>query len=289
MPFIKQPNTDFKLVNNQIVLDPKFCKANQAKFKKITGSRFASILDLNKYCSPVKTWAMMVGIYSEPMDETVALVGNTIEPMIRDYVSETLNINYTSYDPMKIKWDMFKENPIFGGIPDGEPVKTDGSLAYDQGAPMLEIKTTSIDSFVYQNIDHKLTLIKDANNLPQVKLKNGKRDSWFDSNHNVLVPNEYQFQLGLYCYLRNITKGVFAVAFLKPEDYANPSQTNIMDREIKIVDFNVDLKHFQTYIDQATKWYHDFIETGTSPKLTQQDLTWYEQELELYNAKNHIS
>lgn len=289
MPFIKQPNQNFKLENNQIVLDKAYFQANQAKFKKITGSRFASILNLNKYSSPVKTWAMMVGIYSEPMDETVALVGNTIEPMIRDYVSQTMHLNFISYDPSKIKWDMFKENKIFGGIPDGEPVHENGRLAYDMGAPMLEIKTTSIDSFVYQNIDNKLTLINDENNLPKIKVKNGKRDTWFDSNQNVLIPTEYKFQLGLYCYLRQITKGIFAVAFLKPEDYAHPAKTNIYEREIKIVDFQVDLVQFQTYIDQATQWYNDFIKTGISPVLSQQDLMWYEQELKLYNEKNHLS
>jgi hypothetical protein len=40
---------------------------------------------------------------------------------------------------------------------------------------MLEIKTTSIDSFVYKNINNELKMMKDQNGAPLVKEINGKR------------------------------------------------------------------------------------------------------------------
>ncbi|MEG2250039.1 MAG: hypothetical protein RSD09_00480 [Bacilli bacterium] len=39
---------------------------------------------------------------------------------------------------------------------------------------MLEVKTTSIDSFVYKYENDVLTLMKDKNNLPIVKEQYGK-------------------------------------------------------------------------------------------------------------------
>ncbi len=82
----------------------------------------------------------MVGIYTEPMDPTLARLGMLIEPKIRDYVSQKLNINFKDYVPSEVKWDVFKStNEIFGGIPDGEPTNDSGTVDYSTGLPMLEM------------------------------------------------------------------------------------------------------------------------------------------------------
>jgi hypothetical protein len=48
-------------------------------------------------------------------------------------------------------------------------------IDYSNDAPMLEIKTTSIDSFVYKTTNNELKMMKDSNGAPLVKEVNGKR------------------------------------------------------------------------------------------------------------------
>lgn len=279
MPFIKNEN-NFKIENNKIVLSSKYLESNKKKFKKITGSRLASIIGENQYCSEAKIWSMMVNIYSEPMDPIYANAGNVIEPKIKKYVEEVTNIKYISYDPKKISFDMFKDNPIFGGIPDGEPLNDNNELDYPN-KPMLEIKTTSIDAFEFTKKDGALFIKRDENNLPIVKSFGTKKEKWFNQDGDVVIPLEYKFQLGLYCYLRNIKQGIFAIAFLEYDDYINPDNFNPHNREIKIVNFELNEEEFKKVINYCEWWFKEYVEKGISPALTKSDLNWL-KENELY-------
>lgn len=272
MPFIKKNNIDFWIKNNQIVLDPNYLETNRQVFKKITGSRFASILGKSEYATPVKTWAIMTGLYREPMDQTLAKVGNVIEPMVRQYVENKTNQKYICYDPAKVNWDVFAENKIFGGIPDGEPIDENGKLLYPE-KPMLEIKTTSIDAFVYKRQNGVLTMQKDESGIPLIKEEKKKYNSWF-RNNKIFIPTEYMYQLGLYMYLRDVQSAIFAIAFLKKEDYAFPENFDVNNHEIKIVKMNVSLKEFNKEIEFATNWYEKHITTGFSPILSEEDKKW---------------
>ncbi len=278
MGFTKQVNVDFKLNNNQIVLSPAYIQANKAKFKKITGSRFGSILGHNGFVSPFKTWCLMTNIFVDVVDDTLMKAGTIIEPKIWKLACEKLGVNFKQYIPAQIKWDVFQENKIFGGIPDGEPVDSSGKLLYPD-FPMLEIKTTSIDSFVYKKNKNDFILQKDELGNPIVKNVGEKRKKWFDAKGDIVIPEEYKFQLGLYCYLRGITHGVFAVGFLETSDYIDPNSCDINNREIRFVDFNVDLKEFKEYIDYAENWYKKYIEGGVSPEMTPEDIVWYQNEV----------
>jgi hypothetical protein len=116
---------------------------------------------------------------------------------------------------------------------------------------MLEIKTTSIDSFVYKKENHELRLQKDANGLPLIKEAGGKRASWFN-NQGINIPDDYKLQLGLYLYLRNANKGLFAIAFLKPEDYVHPESFKIIDHEIALVNMDIrDKASLIQYVEAA--------------------------------------
>ena len=280
MAFTKEYKKDFYVKNNRIVLSKKYLEDNKKRFKKITGSRFAAILNKSEYTSPVKVWAMMVNIYTEPLDETYAKAGNIIEPKIKNWVCKNTGINFKQYNPTEIGFDVFKNNKIFGGIPDGEPVDENGNLLYPQ-KPILEIKTTSIDSFVFKKEGNNFVLQKTSDGTPCVKNIGEKRAKWFDTKNEVVIPLEYMFQLGLYCYLRNVNTGMFAICFLKTEDYKDPEKCNVDDREIRIVDFNVNLNQFKLNIEYAEKWYAKFIETGISPVLTPEDLAWLRSEVEI--------
>ncbi|KEZ22993.1 MPN551 family DNA-binding protein [Ureaplasma diversum] len=274
MPFIKKVNVDFKLEGNRIVLSKEYLANFKHTFSKITGSRIGSILSVSDYSNQVKTWAQMVKIYKEDIDKIYSDAGNIIEPKIKDYVEQKLNIKFRQYDPVKIKWDIFTDNKIFGGIPDGEPVDENGELLYPH-APMLEIKTTSIDSFKFKIVDEVLVLQKDKRNYPIIKKENEKREKWFKSNGEIEIPLDYKLQLGLYCYLRNITKGVFGIAFLTVEDYMNPYDFDVNKNEIIIVDYEINLKDFSKILEDAKHWYEEHIIKGISPELTDTDLKWF--------------
>jgi hypothetical protein len=177
MPLLAKPSdSTYQITDHVIKLAPAFIKNNQFRFKKVTATRFASILGLSKYCSPFKTWLIMVNLFKDEMDETLAQVGNIIEPKIRDYVSKALGIEFIAHDPRTVKFDCFKDNPIFGGIPDGEPL-VNQQINYQTGLPMLEIKTSSVDKLKYATDQTgTLRMQKDANGLPIVVKKNGKYD-----------------------------------------------------------------------------------------------------------------
>lgn len=283
MAFTKKFNEDFFVENNRIKLSPKYLEKTKPYFKKITGSRFANVLGINKFSSPVQTWATMVGIYKEGMDPILSQAGNVIEPKIRDYVAQKLKIDYRVYNPQAVKWDVFPENSIFGGIPDGEPINADGSLAYPQ-APMLEIKTSSVDSLLYKQVKLESRMVIGHDGLPIVKRAGGKRAQWNDENGNFKVSDNYKLQLALYLYLRKIAEGLFAVCFLHPEDYVHPQLCDVTKREIKLVKMHADHARTEGFIQRAASWYKQYVLTGISPELTRQDIAWFEDHLRLDEA-----
>lgn len=274
MPLKAEYKKDFSIKDNCIHLSNDYFQTNFKKFKKITGSRMAAILNKNTYTSPLKTWMIMTNLYFEEMDETLSKAGNIIEPKLRKYVEEITGIKFKEYNPFEIKWDVFKDNKIFGGIPDGEPLLSDGNLGYEKKLPMLEIKTTSIDSLVYKKENGVLKMQKDDNNIPLVKKEKGKLADWYNSNNELVIPLEYELQLSLYLYLRNIDFGLFVVGFLEKEDYAKPSEFNCKDRKIEFSKLFLDRKEFEKIITIASSWYEKYIITGISPEISDEDKKW---------------
>lgn len=279
MPFTKQLNKDFYIKDNRIYLSDEYYRKNNKYFKKITGSRFASILKLNQYTSPVQAWCTIVNIYKEDMDPTLANVGNCIEPKIREYVSSLTNIKFKTYIPSQINWNVFKDD-VFGGIPDGEPINEKGEFAYDIGLPMLEIKTSSEDKLAYENVNGSLRMKKDKNGYPIVKEIGGKKKTWY-LDGKFKISNEYRFQLLLYLYLRKAKNGMFAVAFLKPEDYAHPENFDPKTHEIYIANLKIDNEYnLKTAIEYGREWYKKYIiDNHFSMILDENDKKWLKEEL----------
>ncbi|MBQ5543758.1 MAG: hypothetical protein IIT97_02350 [Mycoplasmataceae bacterium] len=264
-------NLDFFIINNRIVLSEAYKKNVTAK--KLTGTRLGSIFEDTS--SQLKTWMQMFNLYSEPFDEIYSLVGQTIEPKLRDYYESLTNTSYLSYNPKKINWDLFKDSKIFGGIPDGEPLNNNSQIDYLNNQRMIEIKTASIDQFLFKKKNGFYYMQKD-NGLPIVKNKDLKYNSWF-LNNKITIPNNYLFQLSLYMYLKKVELGAFIIGFVPTLNYKNPSSYDVISNEIRIVNYHLNLEKFQWYIDYATKWWNTYIDTGISPKLSQQDLDWFNE------------
>ncbi len=270
MPFVKEYNKDFRIEGECLRLTPQFFEKAKPRFKKITGSRIAGILGLSPYNSPVQAWAGMVNIYKDDIDPVLARAGTIIEPKIRDLASKRLNLSFKTYEPAKVNWDVFAENKIFGGIPDGEPVDASGRFLYP-AKPMLEIKTSSIDRLVYKKINGQLQMVLNERGMPIVKQPNGKRAEWFAEDGKIAVKDEYKLQLSLYLHLRNIEYGIFAVCFLKTEDYADPEACDVTQREVRFVELVMKREQMEKIVQKASRWYNDHIMTGVSPQLTVRD------------------
>lgn len=281
MPFKAKLNQDFYIKNDEIHLDSSYLNKNKKNFKKITGSRIASILNRNKYNSPLKTWMIMTNLYYEDMDPILSEAGKIIEPKLIKHVENLIGINYISYDPFKVKWDVFNDNPIFGGIPDGEPFNSStNKFLYDENYPMLEIKTTSKDTLSYKTENFVLKMQKDTNGYPIIKKPNGKMEEWFSDSvdkNKMIIPIDYKLQLCLYMYLRNIKKGLFVVAFLESKDYVNPNLFDPLNSIIKFSSLELNKQSFSLVIDAATNWYNKHINSGISPKISLEDKRWLDK------------
>lgn len=282
MPFNKELNKDFFVKEDCIQLSNDYLKSNSFRFKKITGTRLASVLGLSKFNSPFKQWCFMVNIYEEKMDPVMSKIGWTVEPKVRDLVCQQLGGKYKDYVPKDVKYDVFKDiDEVFGGIPDGEPMNDKGEVDYSTGLPMLEVKTASIDSFKYKKVKGCFEFQKDANGTPIVKETGTKKLSWFNNDGEIQISTEYQYQLGLYLYLRQAKKGVFAVCFLPTEAYADPEAYQLDMNQVYLIDYVLDNpESMKKNLEIARKWYAKYIKSGISPKMTEEDKIWL-KEVEL--------
>ena len=58
--------------------------------KKITGTRFAAIMGLNKWNTPFKTWCEITRTYEEPFEDTIyTIAGKAIEPKQAEYMKQS--------------------------------------------------------------------------------------------------------------------------------------------------------------------------------------------------------
>ena len=264
-------NVDFFIINNRIVLSEQYKK--NIKPKKLTGTRLGSIFENSS--SQIKLWMQMFNLYNEPFDEIYSLVGQTIEPKLRNYYESLTHTKYLSYDPKKINWDLFSDLKIFGGIPDGEPLDNNSQIDYLNNKRMIEIKTASIDQFLFEKKNGFYYMQKE-NGLPIIKNKDAKYNSWFVDN-KIIIPNNYLFQLSLYMYLKKVDIGAFIVGFVPTINYKNPGSYNVNSNEVRIVNYKLDLKKFDWYIDYAKKWWNTYITSGISPKLSEEDVKWFNE------------
>ncbi|RAO95212.1 recombinase [Mycoplasma wenyonii] len=269
---------DFYFANNQIFLT-KLGRQKSVKYRrKITGSRMAAVIGRNKYKSPFQCWCEMLGFVEIEIEPFFAEAGVVIEKTLLKYAEKELNKNFTSYNSKEVGYDIFQDTEIFGGIPDGE------EFSGNSVQSIIEIKTTPLDKYCYTFEDNELKLVRDSFGKPIIKELKGNLHKWFSLESKELkIPEEYQFQLALYLYLRKIEKGYFCIAFLNKNHYLKPESFEPKAKEqwakeepqmIIIDEMKINLNAFQRVIDYAKEWYQKYIVRGISPPLTPQDLNW---------------
>lgn len=205
--------------------------------KKLTGTRFATILGLNPWSTPFEIWCEVTRTYQKPFEDTIyTIAGKTIEPKQAEYMKQTYFMS-NLVTPTDI-WgkdyfrqtygNFFKESPVLGGMWDYLLYGKDG-----KPTTVLEMKTSK------------------------------RVEDWKDD-----IPEYYALQAALYAYLLGVDEVIMVASFLEPKDYDAPekfvcSGENTITRPFKVSERYPDFE--KKYVKPALKWWKDYVESGISP------------------------
>lgn len=215
----------YQISDNKVILD-----GLPSKLKKLTATRFATVLGLNAWSTPFAAWCEITKTYEDPFEESIyTRAGKIIEPKIIKYLNDTYFMDIKSptdvYGPdyFRKTWgDFFPDRKELGGMWDAIG-----------------------DNFV-------------------VEIKTTKRaEDW-----RIDVPIYYKLQACLYAYLLGFDDVIVTVSFLEDKDYANPELFEPSYKNTKLYDFKVS-EAFPTfkesYVDRALAFWKKHVETGISP------------------------
>ena len=206
------------------------------KPKKITATRFATILGLNPWSTAFEMWCEITKTYQKPFEDTIyTLAGKTIEPKQIEYMRSAygmynLKTPTDIYGPdyFKKTWgDFFHDYQVLGGM-------WDSLLVDGNGKPeaVLEFKTTK------------------------------RAEDWAND-----VPEYYALQAALYAFLLGVDDVIMVASFLETTDYENPENFTPSAKNTITVEFKVSERYpnFNMMINTALYWWESHIETGISP------------------------
>lgn len=217
------------LEGNRLQIEPP------KRTKKITGTRFATILGLNPWSSPFEMWCAITKTFELPFEDTVYTVaGKTIEPKQAEYMKKSYGMELISptdrygADYFNKTWgDFFPDSKHLGGMWDYLAVDEDGKVD-----TVLEMKTTK------------------------------RIEDWQND-----VPEYYALQAALYAYLLGVDNVVMVASFLEEKDYADPSKYVPNIKNTITVEFKVSERYpdFAEKVAQVEQWWADYVDTGISP------------------------
>ena len=204
--------------------------------KKLTATRFATVLGLNPWSTPFEVWCEITRTYQKPFEETIyTAAGKTIEPkqaqfMKKSYFMTNIVTPTDIYGEdyfNRTYGDFFKDEPIFGGM-------WDYLLFNENKKPVtvLEMKTTK------------------------------RAEDWAKD-----IPEYYALQAALYAYLLGVDDVIMVASFLSDKDYKDPAQFIPSVKNTITVPFKVSERYpeFKKLVKKAEKWWKDHVETGISP------------------------
>jgi len=101
---------NIQIKNNQIeVLQGK----EMLKQKKITGTRLATVLGLNKFNSPFSAWAEMTGLYKPVIPDKYLKVGQVLEKPIIKSIEDMYDYNIKTFDKNEIKFEYWYQAQLY--------------------------------------------------------------------------------------------------------------------------------------------------------------------------------
>ena len=205
--------------------------------KKLTGTRFATILGLNPWSTPFEIWCEVTRTYQKPFEDTIYTIADkTIEPKQAEYMKQTYFMS-NLVTPTDI-WgkdyfrqtygDFFKKSPVLGGMWDYLLYGKDG-----KPTAVLEMKTSK------------------------------RVEDWKDD-----IPEYYALQAALYAYLLGVDDVIMVCTILGDKDYDHPenftvTQDNTFERSFKVSER---YPNMAKTIKKVEAWWKKHVEGGVSPK-----------------------
>ena len=217
------------LDSNQIQIAPP------KRTKKVTGTRFATILGLNPWSTPFEMWCAITKTYEKPFEDTIyTIAGKTIEPKQAEYMKKSYGMDLITptdrygEDYFNKTWgDFFPENLHFGGMWDYLGVNENGEVD-----TVLEMKTTK------------------------------RIEDWQNG-----APEYYALQAALYAYLLGVDNVIMVASFLDEKDYADPSKYVPNIKNTITVEFKVSERYpdFERMVAEVKSWWGEYVAGGISP------------------------
>lgn len=218
-------------VDNHIEVKPP------KRTKKLTATRFATVLDLNPWSTPFEIWCAVTKTYEKPFEDTIyTIAGKAIEPkqieyMRKAYFMQNIKTPTDIYGKdyfSKTYGDFYGNVKVLGGM-------WDSLLVDENGKPttVLEFKTTK------------------------------RAEDWVND-----IPEYYALQAALYAYLLGVDDVIMVASFLEPTDYDNPEDFVVTPDNTITHPFRVSERYptFEVdYVNPALKWWETYVETGISP------------------------
>lgn len=203
--------------------------------KKVTGTRFATILGLNPWSTPFEMWCAITKTYEKPFEDTIyTIAGKTIEPKQAEYMKKSYGMDLITptdrygQDCFNKTWgDFFPENPYFGGMWDYLGVDENGTVD-----TVLEMKTTK-------------------------RIEDWQNDA----------PEYYALQAALYAYLLGVDNVIMVASFLEEKDYEDPSKFVPNIKNTITVEFKVSERYpdFERMVAEVKSWWGEYVTGGISP------------------------
>lgn len=203
--------------------------------KKITGTRFATILGLNPWSTAFEMWCAITKTFELPFEDTIYTVaGKTIEPKQAEYMKKSYGMDLITptdrygADYFNKTWgDFFPDSPHLGGMWDYLGVDEEGKVD-----TVLEMKTTK-------------------------RIEDWQNDA----------PEYYALQAALYAYLLGVDNVIMVASFLEEKDYADPSKFVPNIKNTITVEFKVSERYpdFAEKVAQVEQWWADHVDAGISP------------------------
>lgn len=203
--------------------------------KKLTATRFATVLGLNPWSTPFEVWCEITRTYQKTFEDTIyTRAGKVIEPKQAEYMKNTYFMSNLVTPTDRFGEDYFKRTfgdffpdvAVFGGM-------WDYLLCDKTGKPMavLEMKTSK------------------------------RVEDWAED-----IPEYYALQAALYAHLLGVDSVIMVASFLDPSDYEAPenfvcSSANTITRPFKVSERYPDFE--KRYVKPALKWWKDHAPAST--------------------------